>query len=115
MARSHTSANSNVPALLARSERQERKPVVRRVATLSLPVLFAATLIAPAASAASGDCRLIRGTSTPSDTTDDVSVCRHDVWIHRAATPVGNLAGVGADASPFWNTTKPTSSMQQGA
>lgn len=78
-------------------------------------VTAALTVVAPAAGAANGDCRLIRGAGTPSDTTDDVSVCRQDAWIHRATTPLGNLAGVGADASPSWNTTKPDGSFQEGA
>jgi hypothetical protein len=78
-------------------------------------VTAALTVVAPAAGAANGDCRLIRGAGTPSDTTDDISVCRQDTWIHRATTPLGNLAGVGADASPSWNTTKPDASLQEGA
>ncbi len=80
--------------------------------------LLAALTVLPLAStalAADGDCRLIRGAQTPDDTTDDVSVCRQDNWIHRATAPVGNLAALGHDAFPSWNTTKPTAATTSGS
>ncbi|HEV3475370.1 MAG TPA: hypothetical protein VG602_08395, partial [Actinomycetota bacterium] len=59
-------------------------------------------------------CRQIRGMSTPDVTTDDVFVCRQDVWVHKAGTRLGNLAGVGQDTIPSWDTTKPTGSLASG-
>lgn len=58
-------------------------------------------------------CRQIRGAETAEDHGDDASVCRQDVWMHRANTRVGNLAGPGLDTVPSWNTTKPTASLPE--
>ena len=60
-------------------------------------------------------CRLIRGANTPSDTTDDVQVCRQDVWFHQANTKLGNAAASGQGSFPTFNTTKPTASVTTGA
>jgi hypothetical protein len=60
-------------------------------------------------------CRQIRGADTPSDTADDVSVCREDVWLHKADTPLGNLSGTQADSSPSWSTTQPVAFPVGGA
>jgi hypothetical protein len=67
------------------------------------------------ASAAPGDCRLIRGIETPDVATDDVSACRQDVWFHDSGTKVGNLTATGQTAMPTWNTTKPAASATSGA
>ena len=82
---------------------------------LVLAALLVVTVTA--AGAAPGDCRLIRGATTP-ETEDDVSICRQDVWIHQAATKAGNLAASGAPNAgdfPSWDTTQPTVSVQSGA
>jgi hypothetical protein len=86
---------------------------VRHASRIVLTLTALAVTTAPAALAANGDCRLIRGAATP-DPADDVSICRQDTWFHQATTKVGN--GVAADgASPSWNTTKPTASVTSGA
>jgi hypothetical protein len=54
-----------------------------------------------------GGCRLIRGQATP-ETTDDVSVCRQDVFFHKGSAPIGNLAKTEQVTLPSWDTTKPT-------
>jgi hypothetical protein len=75
-------------------------------------------LAASAALAANGDCRLIRGASTP-DPADDVRVCRKDTWIHQATTKFGNAPAYGIPNGgteyPSWNTTAPATSVQGGA
>jgi hypothetical protein len=76
---------------------------------------LAGALLLPQTVGADTACRLIRGAETPADLTDDVQVCREDVWLHQAGTKLGNLAGAGQDTVPSWNTTKPTASMQSGA
>ena len=73
-----------------------------------LSMLVAAPAFAQEPAPPGGGCRLIRGADTVDDPSDDVSVCRQDVWFHRATTPVANLAGTGQDSVPTWNTTKPT-------
>ena len=90
---------------------------MHRVQRLTAVVLAVLALSPATAGAAVGDCRLIRGASTP-DTADDVQICREDVWIHQSSTKAGNAAGVeGAPAGgyPSWNTTRPTASVQSGA
>ncbi len=69
-----------------------------------LIVGLALATLAPAASAADGDCRLIRGADTLDDPADDVQVCRQDVWLHKGDHQVANLGST----LPSWNTTKPT-------
>ena len=80
-----------------------------------VPLLLAGNV----ALAANGDCRLIRGASTPDDPSDDVRICRQDVWIHQADSKLGNAPAfglpVGGTAYPSWNTTAPTASVQSGA
>ena len=76
---------------------------------------LAAALLLPQTVGAQTSCRLIKGAETPNDPTDDVQVCREDVWFHQAGTKLGNLAGAGQDTVPSWNTTKPTGSLQSGA
>ena len=76
---------------------------------------LATVVLGSTAFAGNGDCRLIRGASTPDDASDDVSVCRQDNWFHRATAPIGNAAGFGADTLPSWNTTKPATSVTGGA
>ncbi|MGH2711948.1 MAG: hypothetical protein ACRDH9_12180 [Actinomycetota bacterium] len=86
-----------------------------RIVPVSLVLLM---LAGSAALAANGDCRLIRGATTP-DTTDDVSVCRQDTWIHQATTKFGNAPAYGIPNAgteyPSWNTTPPADSVQDGA
>ena len=90
---------------------------MRHIARILIAALFTTGLWATAAHAANGDCRLIRGADTPTDTTDDVTVCTQDVWFHQAQTKLGNLSGsdFGADTIPSWDTTAPTASYQSGA
>ena len=83
----------------------------RRIAPLAA-VLAAVAAFAVPATAAAGDCRLIRGADT-ADTADDVQVCQQDTWVHRATHPVGNVGEVSG--FPSWDTTKPTASYQAGA
>lgn len=59
------------------------------------------------------DCRLIRGADTVDDETDDVEVCRQDVWFHATDTKAGNLGG--ATGFPAWDTTPPDTSVTGGA
>ena len=88
---------------------------MRHLAKALIASILASIALSSVALAANGDCRLIRGASTTTDTTDDVSVCRQDTWFHQAAAKVGNAAGFGADAFPSWNNTKPTAAMSSGA
>ena len=70
----------------------------------TLIVGLALATLGPAAHAANGDCRLIRGAETPADPSDDVQVCRQDVWIHKADQQIANLGST----VPSWNATAPT-------
>jgi hypothetical protein len=83
---------------------------IRFIATVCL----AAGLLVPQTVDAAEACRLIRGAATPNDPTDDVQVCRQDVWFHQAGTKLGNLSGAGQDTVPSWNTTQPAGSLQSG-
>ena len=84
--------------------------------------LFAATVMAvslglPAAAhdgADPGSCRLIRGAATTADPTDDVHVCRQDVWFHANEHRLGNT-GVASGAFPTFDATKPTAPVSSGA
>jgi hypothetical protein len=87
---------------------------VNRMRLLAMACL-AGVLLLPQTVSADAACRLIRGAGTPADPTDDVQVCRQDVWLHQASTKLGNLSGQGQDTVPSWNTTKPTASVQSGA
>lgn len=80
-----------------------------------LAMLVAAPAFAHEPAPPGGGCRLIRGADTVDDPTDDVSVCREDVWFHKASTRVANLAGTGHDTVPSWNTTKPASPVAESA
>lgn len=86
-----------------------------RIIPVSLVLLL---LVGSGALAANGDCRLIRGATTP-DPADDVRVCRQDTWIHQAATKFGNAPAFGIPTGgteyPSWNTTPPADSVQDGA
>lgn len=92
-----------------------------RLTVIVLAGLAALSLVAAQAPADSS-CRQIRGAETPRDTSDDVEVCRQQVWIHQADTKVGNLAGSGsvtggedADSVPSWNTEEPQTSAMNGS
>jgi hypothetical protein len=65
--------------------------------------LLAVLVLASGANAASGDCRLIRGGTTPADPTDDVRACEQSTYFHRAGAPVANNGPI-----PSWNATAPT-------
>ena len=80
-----------------------------------LSMLVAAPAFAHESAPPGGGCRLIRGAETVDDPSDDVSVCREDVFFHKASTRVANLAGTGHDTIPSWNTTKPSSSLAESA
>lgn len=84
-----------------------------RTARITLLLLTALIAASPAV-ADDGDCRLIRGADTTEDTTDDVEVCRQDVWFHQAATKLGNLSATEVDTAPSWDTEAPTASSQEG-
>lgn len=71
-----------------------------------LIVATSLAIFAPGAHAADGDCRLIRGAATVEDPSDDVQVCRQDVFIHKGDHQVANLGST----LPSWNTTAPTGS-----
>lgn len=47
--------------------------------------------------------------------TKQLKLTTQPTWIHQAAHKAGNLAALGQDAYPSWNTTKPTQSVQAGA
>ena len=79
--------------------------IMMRAALAALATLASAV----PASSAPGDCRMIRGTETPDTATDDVSVCRQDVWFHQSELKVGNVDGARDRPSPSWNTTQPGS------
>lgn len=75
--------------------------------------LFATALVVGLAAPALGaECRLIRGAQTPDDPSDDVEVCRQDVWFH--GPKAGNLAAAGQADLPTWNTTKPATALTGG-
>jgi hypothetical protein len=64
--------------------------------------LLAVLVIATGAGAATGDCRLIRGATTP-DPADDVKVCEQANYFHRTGAGLANLNPV-----PTFNATAPT-------
>lgn len=64
--------------------------------------LLAVLVLSTGASAANGDCRLIKGATTP-DTADDVRVCEQATYFHRSAAGLANL-----NAVPSFNATAPT-------
>ena len=90
------------------------------MARFARPFAAAALLLALAVPAAAhpagepGSCRLIRGAATPDDLTDDVHVCRQDVWFHANQSKLGNT-GAANGAFPTFNATKPTASVTTGA
>ena len=84
------------------------------LAAAALTTLSAA---APALATHNGEqpppgCRYIRGMATPEDHTDDVYVCRQDVFFHKGSQAVGNLNGIGQSTLPSWNTTAPAGAIQ---
>jgi hypothetical protein len=66
--------------------------------------LLAVLVLSTGASAAPGDCRLIRGATTP-DPADDVRVCEQQTYFHRTAAGLANF-----NAVPTFNATAPTAS-----
>lgn len=81
-------------------------------------ILVASALLLPLglpATAQEASCRLIRGADTPDDSTDDVQVCRQDVWFHQAETKFGNAAAFDQGTFPSFDTTKPSASVTTGA
>lgn len=93
-----------------------RSFVLSVLAVLAVPMLAfgglatEGPLVSPEATS---DCRLIQGEETPDDATDDVSVCRQDVWFHATDAKAGNLGGV--TGFPGWDTTPPDTSVTGGA
>lgn len=92
----------------------------RTLSRLALAGLATLVVAAPALATHNGEtappgCRYIRGMETPQDHSDDVYVCKQDVWIHKGATRLGNLTGQGQDTLPSWNTTQPTGTLQDSA
>jgi hypothetical protein len=84
--------------------------LIRLIPVFVIPLI----LFGGSALAANGDCRLIRGASTP-DTADDVQACRQDTWFHLNGSKVGNLAATGSQGHATFDTTKPTASVTTGA
>lgn len=68
-----------------------------------LVAFLAVMAFASGAGAASGDCRLIRGATTPADPTDDVRACELATFFHRVGPGLANN-----QATPSWNDTAPT-------
>lgn len=93
--------------------------MARMLRTLAAVALLAGLVPGPAlaqeAEPLPEGCRLIRGAETPEDLTDDVSVCRQDVWFHQASTKAGNLAAFGQDDFPSWDGDEPTGSYTTGS
>lgn len=75
-----------------------------RLWTVSAAAALTVLMVSTGAGAASGDCRLIRGATTP-DTADDVTVCEQATYFHRGGAPVANNG-----TAPSWNATAPTAS-----
>lgn len=73
-----------------------------QIARASTAAVLAVLVLGSGAGAASGDCRLIRGATTP-ETTDDVKVCEQSTYFHRSANGLANL-----NAIPGFNATAPT-------
>jgi hypothetical protein len=86
-----------------------------RTRLILMGMLSLIVLTASSALAEPGDCRLIRGEATPDDATDDVSVCREDVWFHQAETKAGNLGATEHSGFPSWDPTAPATSVTGGA
>ena len=87
--------------------------IARRLAVGACAAATAILSVAlPAAADEPAECRLIRGAATPEDLTDDVEVCRQDVWLHKAEMPVGNAVATGSVAAPSWDTTEPEGEFQ---
>lgn len=90
---------------------------MRTALAVALSTLLALALAVSVASAQEVDeeCRLVRGADTTEDATDDVEVCRGQVWFHQATTKIANLAGQGQDSLPSWDTNPPQTSVTGGA
>lgn len=92
---------------------------MRTTLALILSTLLALSLVPSGAGAheehPEQECRLIRGADTTDDASDDVEVCRQEVWFHQADTKAANLAGQGLDSLPSWDTHPPTTSVAGGA
>ena len=86
---------------------------MRHLPRLMLALTALLVSAVPAALAANGECRLIRGAETP-EATDDVSVCRQDNWFHQAGSKLGNTVALDG-TFPSWSTARPTDSISQGA
>ena len=67
--------------------------------------VLAVLAISTGAGAASGDCRLIQGATTPEDPSDDVRACELATYFHRTGSGLHNLNPV-----PGFNATAPTAS-----
>ena len=86
-------------------------------------VLFA-TLLAVAGALAFADplvtddaeehCVTLRDAGTVDDTSDDLQVCREDVWFHDVGTKVDNVDNAQGTFAT-WNTNPPTTSVTGGA
>ena len=86
----------------------------RILATAALATLTTLALVAPASAELAPGCRLIRGAATVDDPTDDVQVCRQDVWLAKSSVPIGNAIATGQAAAPSWDTSAPTGALQDG-
>ena len=83
----------------------------RRLAALSAAVVSAVALVAVPSGADVGDCRVIRPAT---ETTEAVSVCREDVFMHAGgASRVGNTSA--QTGFPSWSTTAPTGDRTAGS
>ncbi len=85
---------------------------MRRALHLTTAAMIAATSLL-AVAADDTDCRQVRGAET-TDTADDLTVCREDVWFHRDGT-AGNLAETDLAGVPFFDTNAPEDSVAAGA
>ena len=86
-----------------------------RILTISALLLPLAVPAVAHEATPQGPCRVIRGQNTPDDPSDDVSVCRQDVWFHQAETKLGNVAATGQGRFPSFNNVKPDESVTSGA
>jgi hypothetical protein len=76
---------------------------MNNVLKVALSAMLAVLAVSSVAGAAPGDCRLIRGATTPEDPTDDVSACETQTYFHRSAAGLANLNPV-----PGFDGTAPT-------
>lgn len=81
---------------------------MKKTVCAALLAVLSAAAFAPAAPAATGDCRELMTLDDPPVPTGQ-TVCRQDAWFHQSDARLGNQSAV-----PSWDTAQPAASFQDG-